>query len=116
MFNLMVDSTLKHINFILMFGAANAAEDFQKIISQCLSGLKNDNILLFGKTQEEHDLCLEVLLACMEACGMTARIDKCKFSKSKLEFFGYELSAEGIKPTKDKIQALKSWERPKNVK
>ena len=52
------------------------AEDFQRVVFQCLSGLKNvinksDNILLFGKTQEEHDDCLEVLLACMEGCGLT---------------------------------------------
>ena len=55
----------------LSFGAVNAAEDFQRVVSQCLSGLKNvinksDNILLFGKTHEEHNDCLEALLACMK--------------------------------------------------
>ena len=98
-----------------------AAEDFQRIISQCLSGLmnvinKSDNILMFGKTQEEHDYCLEALLARMEECGLTARIDKCEFSKEKMEFFGYEISAQGIKPTEEKKQAVKSCKRPRSVK
>ena len=96
----------------------NAAEDFQRVVSQCLSGLKNvinksDNILFFGKTQEEHDDCLEALLARMEGCGLTARIDKCEFAK---EFFGYEISAQGIRPTEQKKQALRSCQTPKTMK
>ena len=38
----------------------------------------------------------------MKECGLTARLDKCEFSKEKLEFFGYELSAERIKPMDEK--------------
>ena len=105
----------------LLFGAVNAAEDFQKIMSRCFAGLKNvitksDNILLFGKTQEEHDSCLEALLSRMEECGLTARIDKCEFCQEKIQFFGYEVSAEGIKPTHEKVQALQSCKMPLNVK
>ena len=105
----------------LSFGAVNAAEDFQSVVSQCLSGLKNvinksDNILLFGKTQEEHDDCLEALLARMEGCGLTARIDKCEFAKKNLEFFGYEISAQGIRPTEQKKQALRSCRKPETMK
>ena len=105
----------------LLFGAVNAAEDFQRIISQCLLGLKNvinksDNILVFGKTQKEHDDCLEALLERMDECGLTARIDKCEFSKEKLEFFGYEISAQGIRPTEEKKQALKSCKKPESLK
>ena len=105
----------------LLFGAVNAAEDFQKIMSQCFAGLKNvinksNNILLFGKTQEEHASCLEALLSRMEECGLTARIDKCEFCQEKIQFFGYEVSAEGIKPTHEKVQALQSCKMPLNVK
>ena len=99
----------------------NAAEDFQRIISQCLSGLRNvinmsDNILLFGKSQEEHDTCLEALLARMTECGITGRMDNCDFSKKKIQFFGYALSAEGIKPMDEKIQALRKCKQPQNIK
>ena len=76
----------------------------------------SDDILLFGKSQEEHDACLEALLARMKECGLTARLDKCEFSKEKLDFFGYELSAKGIKHMDEKIEVLRKCKQPNNVK
>ena len=90
------------------------------MIAQCLSGLKNainksDNILFHGKTEEEHDECLEALLERMEECGLTARIDKCEFAKERIVFFGYDLSADGIRPTEEK-EALRSVKKPTTVR
>ena len=77
---------------------------------------KSDNILLHGKTEEEHDECLEALLERMEECGLTARIDKCEFAKERIVFFGYDLSADGIRPTDEKKEALRSVKKPTTVR
>ena len=56
------------------------------------------------------------MLARMEQCGLTARTDKCEFSKDKIEFFGYEVSASGVRPSEEKKRALKSCKKPQNSK
>ncbi|CDJ46740.1 OSJNBa0079C19.6 protein, related [Eimeria brunetti] len=37
------------------------------------------------------------------------KFSKCKFAKRELTYLGYTISAEGIKPAADKIQAIKAW-------
>ena len=51
----------------------------------------------------------------MEECGLTTRIDKCKFAKERIVFFGYDLSADGIILTEEK-EALRSVKKSTTVR
>ena len=43
-----------------------------------------DDVLVYGKSQGEHDERLVAVLKCIEECGMTLIIsDKCEFLKHK---------------------------------
>ena len=44
------------------------------------------------------------------------KFSKCQFAQRKLAFLGHEISAEGVATDASKVQAVKSWEVPKNVK
>ena len=77
----------------LSFGLKSAAEIFQKTIEEVLVGIQNcrnisDDIIVYGRNQEEHDTALHLVLQRMEENGLTVNIGKCEFSKSELEFFG----------------------------
>ena len=47
-----------------------------------------DDILIFSKTQEEHDTRLKKVLKKPEAEGLTLNTNKCQFSVNRVTFLG----------------------------
>jgi hypothetical protein len=95
----------------LNFGTNSAAELFHEEISQCLEDIDNadnlyDDIIVYGKTQQEHDIALAQALQRFEDCGLTLGLPKCNFDQPEIEFFGMKFSAAGMSPTADKVKAL----------
>jgi hypothetical protein len=76
----------------LPFGVNSAPEYFQRRIVETLAGLDGaivhvDDVLVYDKTQEEHDARLHAVLKRIESAGGTLNKDKCEFSKEKLTFW-----------------------------
>ena len=70
-------------------------------MNDILCGLKGtlcliDDVLIFGKTQEEHDQRLADALKRIQSAGVTLNKDKCVFSTSTLTFLGHVLDKDGI--------------------
>ena len=68
----------------LNFGTNSAAEIFNEEIRQTLVDIENvaniyDDILVFGKSQQEHDQALLQVLQCFDDCGLTLGRAKCIF-------------------------------------
>lgn len=104
----------------LMFGVNCAPGYFQKFMDQKLAGIKGvkcfmDDILIFGKTQEEHDAALNITLKILSDCKFKLNDKKCEYSKESLEFLGHTISAEGIKASAEKVEALKSFRKPDTI-
>ena len=77
----------------LPFGITSAPEFYQKKMSHILSGLTGvvcmmDDVLVFGQTQQEHDLRLEAVLSKISKAGVTLNSDKCQFSTDHCQIFG----------------------------
>jgi recombinational DNA repair protein (RecF pathway) len=70
---------------------------------------------VYGRTQAEHDENLNFVLQQLNENGLSANRDKCLFNQSTIVLFGLELSANGIKPTHDKIKALREVQVPANA-
>ena len=103
-----------------MFGINAASEIFQNAIEEILTGLpgcKNisDDIIVFGKTQREHDENLRGLLQRLQQHDVRLNKEKCSFSKSEIKFYGYIFSKNGIKADPGKIKAITDMSKPKNV-
>ena len=93
----------------LNFGISSAPEIFQNVIRETLEGIdgaKNisDDILVFGKSQEEHDQHLQTVFQRLREKGPTLNKSKCEYSKDTLEFFRYVFSKEGISPDPKKVE------------
>ena len=43
---------------------------------------------------------------------MTLALNKCKFGVSELEYLGYHVSKEGIRPVEKKIEAISKFPKP----
>eukprot|EP00731_Ephydatia_muelleri_P021495 Em0014g86a len=98
----------------------HAPELFQKRMSNILSGLKGtlcliDDVLIFGKTQEEHDQRLAEALTRIQSAGVTLNKDKCVFNTSTLTFLGHVLDKDGISADPGKTSAISQMDRPNNV-
>ena len=104
----------------LTFGICSAAEIFQNIIQQIISdipGAKNvsDDIIVFGKSQADHDENLKQTFKRIYESGLTLNKSKCAFNKSRLEYNGNVYSAEGIAPDPKKVAAIRDFPIPSNA-
>ena len=90
----------------LPFGIMSAPEFYQKKMSHILSGLIGvvcmmDDVLVFGQTQQEHDLKLEAVLSKISKAGVTLNSDKCQFSTNTVKFLGHVIDGTEIHPYPD---------------
>ncbi|CAC5426706.1 unnamed protein product [Mytilus coruscus] len=104
----------------LNFGISSASEIFQEVIRNVISGIpgvKNisDDIIIYGKSQAEHDKALDATFKRLLENGLTLNLEKCEFNKDQVVFFGVTFSKEGISPDPKKVSAIKDMSPPKNV-
>ena len=104
----------------LPFGISSAPEMYQKVMSSILDGCPGvlfylDDVLIFGRTQSEHDANLRNVIEKLKTSGLRLNREKCKFSTTSVEFLGHEISDKGIKPSATKINAILNFPVPKNV-
>ena len=81
-----------------------------------LTGTLNisDDIIIHGKTCAEHDRNLEAVFKRLQERNLTLNKRKCEFGKSTLKFFGLIFSDKGFSPDHEKLETIKSVERPQN--
>lgn len=104
----------------LMFGVNAAPELFQRIMDELLYGCEGclafiDDILIYGRSKKEHDERLNKVLSKLIENNIQMNNKKCLFGVSQLEFLGFTLTSEGVKPSISKIQAIKNFREPNTV-
>lgn len=100
-----------------MFGIVCAPEMFQKVMEQILAGCEGcfnymDDIIIYGETMEQLNERVEKVLQKLKEYNVMLNYEKCIFGAKELVFLGHTLSADGIKPTHDKIKAIKDFRQP----
>lgn len=105
----------------MSFGLRNAAQTFQRFMDEVTRGLEFcfvyiDDILVVSETQAEHLQHLKQLFQRFSDYGVVINPAKCRFGQPYVIFLGYEISAEGIKPPKDRIETILQFEKPKTLK
>ena len=86
----------------LIFGLSSTAEIFQHTIQTILNGIPDD-IIVFGKTQAEHDTALHAVFEQLRENGLTLNRNKCVYNKKMLDFYGYTFSSTGISADPKKV-------------
>ena len=74
-----------------------------------------DDILIHGRSQEEHDQRVLQVLERVSKAGLTLNPQKCQFSKDRVTFLGHVVDRTGIKPDPDKVRAIAEMQQPTNV-
>nr|XP_002730526.1 PREDICTED: uncharacterized protein K02A2.6-like [Saccoglossus kowalevskii] len=104
----------------LSFGINSAAEIFQKAVSDMIQGIRgaknlSDDIIIYGKTQQEHDEMLRAVFQRLRKYNITANQQKCEFSKSLIQFYGHTFSSAGIMADDKKVTAIINVRAPEDA-
>ena len=105
---------------VLPFGVNSASAIFQSTIDKVLKGIPRvtcrvDDILITGLTIEEHISNLIEVIRRLEESGFKCRLDKSVFFALKVLYLGYELSKEGVRPCRSKVETLAKAAYPQNL-
>ena len=95
----------------LPFGVSSAPSIFQRTMETLLQGLSFvtvyiDDILISGRTPDEHMANLEKVLERLSKAGMRLKKSKCDFLLSEVEYLGHVISKQGVKPSAKKVRAI----------
>ena len=89
-------------------------------LSEILQGIEGvvcliDDVLVYGRTQEEHDKRLTRVLQKIATAGVTLNEDKCEISQTQVKFLGQLIDQHGIHPDAAKVSAIKDMKAPTNI-
>jgi hypothetical protein len=104
------------------FGLINAGATFQRLMDTEFGNFSAfikvymDDIIIFSKKEEEHEKHLRLLFEKLRTFGLKLKREKCNFMVKEIKFLSHIVSDKGIKPTEEKIEAIKNLIPPKNVK
>lgn len=104
------------------FGLCNAPATFQRLMDVVLAGLlwKNclvyvDDIIVFGRTFDEHLENLSLVLDALRAANITLKASKCKLLCEEIQFLGHVVSATGVATDPEKVNKISSMPAPRNT-
>ena len=105
------------------YGLTNAGASYQRMMDVCLSGLPTnrilaymDDIVIFSRNFDQHIKDIEAVFNRLRDANISLKASKCVFAARRVDFLGYDLSSEGIKPQKRLTTAIKEFPRPENRK
>lgn len=104
-------------------GISGAPATFQRLMEKTVGDMNLlevlvylDDLIVFGKTLEEHEARLMKVLDRLDASGLKLSLDKCQFCQTRVKYVGHIVSAEGVATDPEKIEALTTWPVPKDLK
>ncbi|CAF1510509.1 unnamed protein product [Adineta ricciae] len=105
----------------LPFGIASAPAIFQRVIDQVIAGIPNtvaylDDILITGRTEDEHLRTLDMVLSKLAEFGFTCNPDKCAFLQNEVSYLGYIIDKNGKRPDATRVEAITKMPPPTNLK
>ncbi len=105
----------------LLMGVSCSPDIFQAKIYELLGDIDGtrayiDDILVIKRgTFEEHLEQLEEVLRRCQKANLKLNAEKCSFGLNEIDYLGYIVTPEGVKPNPKKIDAIMSMQRPTTV-
>lgn len=102
------------------FGIKTASDVFQERLQEIfnIEGIEIyiDDILIYGKTKEEHDARLEQVLKIAQEKNIKFNSSKCLFGLKEIKYLGHTFNEEGIFIDDTKVEAINEMPSPGNKK
>ena len=103
------------------FGLRNAAQTCQRFMDEVTRGLPFcfvyiDDILVASATLSEHRAHLRQVFQRLSDYGVVLNAQKCVLGAPRVRFLGHDVSASGIAPLQDRVDAITEFPRPTTEK
>ena len=114
----------KYAYLRLPMGVACAPDIFQSIMMDLLGDLDfvfvcMDDVLIIqrvGESESDHLAKVEIVLNRLQTKGFRANLRKSFFMKSEVDYLGFLLTKDGIRPQPKKVEAMLRMKPPTNQK
>lgn len=97
------------------FGISAAPYFFKRQMTRILRSLEGpliilvgmmEDVLVFGRIEQEHDRTLEKVLTRLEESGMTLNKGMCELGVNPVTFLRHRVSGQGTSPDPEKVKAV----------
>ena len=97
---------------VMPLGLVNAPSTFARYMADLFSDLDFvltylDDILVLSHSVEEHHEHLRIVLSRLKQENIIAKEKKCHFLQTEVEFLGYTISANSIRPVEEKCATIR---------
>lgn len=107
----------------LPMGLKNSPSTFQRTMEAIMRGLTwkiamiyMDDIVVFSPTFEQHLVDLRQVLERLKQANLKLKPSKCFFARRTISYLGHTVTSEGIHVDPEKIEAVRSYPAPRNLK
>ncbi|GJP50749.1 hypothetical protein CLOM_g9918 [Closterium sp. NIES-68] len=108
---------------VMLFGLTNAPATFQAEMNHILRPLLDecvvvylDNIHINSRDMKQHVEHLRRVFEILRRERFYVKLSKSEFALEKVQFLGHMVSAQGVHVDPKKIEAVRTWKTPENVK
>lgn len=106
------------------FGLKGAPLKFQRYVTKIFKeqisageiSVYLDDFLIATETIEHHLFILEKVFKLLVVNLLELRLNKCRFLQTKLDYLGYTVTSNGIRPTNQGFEAIKNFPVPRSVR
>jgi hypothetical protein len=115
---------LGHYEYVVMpFGLCNAPATFQQLMNTIFSKYLRkfvlvffDDILVYSQNLADHLIHLEQVMSEFRKHALKAKLSKCSFGQSQVQYLGHVISGNGVQTDPSKIQDIVKWTTLKHSK
>jgi hypothetical protein len=104
------------------FILTNASATFMRMMDDILRPFTNsfvvvylDDILIFGRTWEDHLQHIEEVIPTLRQHKLYANLEKCSFGMKEIQYLGYIVNEQGVHVDLAKIQVIHDWPTPRTI-
>jgi len=87
---------------------------FRTLIAEGIVVVYLDDILIFTKTEEEHEQAVRRVLEVLTEHKLFLRPEKCEFHQKQIEYLGLVISENKVKMDPVKVTGVHDWPTPEN--
>jgi len=74
------------------------------------------DILIYSPRYDQHLIHLKTAFKVLKQHTLFAKLSKCSFGKTQVDFLGHIITIHGVSTNPKKITAMKEWSTPKTIK
>lgn len=75
-----------------------------------------DDMLIYSETYDDHLKNVRLALDKLREHKLCAKLSKCQFARTTVDYLGHVMSKQGFSMEKYKVQAIRTWAKPRSKK